>query len=174
MLSNSTQEKDGHSASDSDSGELLAMGSQCDGGGPLQAGASAGPATDTYASPVARQRIHTQARTGRHRVVVRCDGRPRRPLQQPANQCTLNATSSSCPATIAAHTANSVADIKELASLQTDGDQTHFYQYYNFSVFCFISFRNYNFVVRLSSALNRSHLTSDLVSMNCKSLHYRF
>ena len=133
-LLNSVQKKDGCSASDSDLSELLAMGSQCVDGDGCRAGAQASPVCDTVVTrPAVKQLTQPHATVGRHRVVARFDGRPRRPTpNQSVSRCCVNVTCSSCPVStstrqrdIAAHTADSVADVHELATFQDDGDQTH-------------------------------------------------
>jgi len=109
--------------------------------------AQGGVVTDTALSnstvtrPAPKQRVQTQAKSGRHRVVARFDGRPRRPVRQSVDQSWLNAGCGSCsPGTIRAHqhaasadmqlaasadVDDSIADMKQLTTLQTSGDQSH-------------------------------------------------
>jgi len=101
--------------------------------------AQGGVVTDTALSnstvtrPAPKQRVQTQAKSGRHRVVARFDGRPRRPVRQSVDQSWLNAGCGSCsPGTSAdmqlaasADVDDSIADMKQLTTLQTSGDQSH-------------------------------------------------
>lgn len=164
---NGARQKDIYSASDSESNELLPAGSQgvggreCPPGAPMAGSMTGAPDTSPVSDmvpsttrPASKQRTQTQSKVTRRRVVARFDGRPRRPVHQFDNHGCVNAACFTCPddisthqQTSATHTAESVADVKQLTTLHTDGDHTHTlsYQCCKFfpPIFRLISFTQY-------------------------------
>jgi len=128
VLPSSTRRKDGCSASDSESTELIAVGLQRVNGNEC----SAIPTSDTALAATrltAKPRMQTRLKVGRHRIVARSDGRPRRPLQrQSVNQSCLSEASSSGPPNVSdtAIAGDNVTDVVELTTLSTNSDGNHF------------------------------------------------